>query len=110
MSEGLLIMPNVFEFSVDDERMNAFTNFLSQTSKSKNSQNLQKRFIPGRHSTIPRSIPCFNSNSMQEFRTKSLIHAPNPKSLSGSKTVDLMFHDWGSPFEAKSVQYTTSMG
>jgi len=65
MSKGLLIMPNVFEFSVDDERMNAFTNFLSQT-KFKNSTKKAHPWAPFNHPKflhMKRNVPfkCFRN-------------------------------------------------
>ena len=64
MSKGLLLMPNVFEFSVDDERMNAFTNFLSQTNKSKNSQKICKKA----HPWAPFNYPTFLHMKLNPFK------------------------------------------
>jgi hypothetical protein len=95
MSKGLLIKPNIFEFSGDfgDERMNAFTNFLSQISKSKNSQKICKKgsslgSIQLFH--VPIQIPC------KSFEQQNLLSMHQIQKVYLAQKRLIMFHNWGS--------------
>jgi hypothetical protein len=69
-------MPNVFEFSVDDERMNAFTNILSQT-KSKNSKIYKKGSSLG--AIQPSKISPYEAKSVQVFSKSAPVFHSLPQ-------------------------------